>query len=233
MPSRQFKSTFKTRELVLPEDANIIPVLRNIFVEAFTHSYQKQKIFEGAGPQLMAYLTESFKKTGLLLYLTSNHLSTISNSASSEGTNETTYSGTFYAPSRPLVSFSVPSLNPHPLLLFLSLVSIPFLFLSFFSHSPLSTEEDFVKVDPNEKSHLIVCFLDDAPIGFAELHHPKLPFPGAYIAQLAVHPLWKAHGFGRILLEKARKCIQNEVRRGVGGASRRGGGEQEGGGELI
>jgi ribosomal protein S18 acetylase RimI-like enzyme len=134
MPSRQFKSTFKTRELVLPDDANVVPSLREIFVEAFTHSYQKQKIFDGPAPQLAMYLREIFKKT----------------------------------------------------------------------------EEDFMKVDPNEKSHLVVCFLDDAPIGFVELHYPKLPFPGAYIAQLAVHPMWKAHGFGRILLEKARKCIQNE-----------------------
>jgi len=134
MPSRQFKSTFKTRELALPDDANIMPGLRNIFVEAFSHSYMKQKIFDGTPAQLSVFLTEIFKKT----------------------------------------------------------------------------EDDFMKTDPNEKSHLVVCFLDDAPIGFVELHYPKLPFPGAYIAQLAVHPMWKAHGFGRILLEKARKCIQNE-----------------------
>jgi len=134
MPSRQFKSTFKTREITLPDDAPILSQLRLIFVEAFLHSYQKQKIFDGTVTQLTAYLHEKFQKT----------------------------------------------------------------------------EDDFYKVDPNEKSHLVVSFLDDAPIGFVEIHYPKLPFPGAYIAQLAVHPMWKAHGFGRILLEKARKCLQNE-----------------------
>lgn len=136
LSSRQFKSTFKTRELSVPDDVHILPVLRNIFMEAFLHSYQKQKILEGRSlDQLSEYLNVSFKKT----------------------------------------------------------------------------EADFLKVDPNEKSHLIVCFHDDSPIGFVELHYPKLPFPGAYIAQFAVHPMWKAQGFGRILLEKAVKCVGSET----------------------
>lgn len=133
--SRQFKSTFKTRELIAPDDIGLLPYLRDIFMESFLHSYQKQKILEGSLEQLTSYLQYNFKKT----------------------------------------------------------------------------EADFLKVDPNEKSHLIVCFLDESPIGFVEVHYPKLPFPGAYIAQFAVHPMWKAQGFGRILLEKARKCVRNET----------------------
>lgn len=134
--SRQFKSTFKTRELTVPDDIALLPVLRNIFMEAFIHSYQKQKVLEGCSlDQLTSYLQGNFKKT----------------------------------------------------------------------------EADFLKVDPNEKSHLVVCFHDDTPIGFVEVHYPKLPFPGAYIAQFAVHPMWKAMGFGRILLEKARKCVNGET----------------------
>ncbi len=68
-PSRQFKSTFKTRELILPDDATYIPALREIFVEAFSHSYQKQKILDGLPTQLTSYLHDSFKQTGPTNYI--------------------------------------------------------------------------------------------------------------------------------------------------------------------
>lgn len=174
MSSRQFKSTFKTRELIAPDDIGLLPYLRDIFMESFLHSYQKQKILEGSLDQLTSYLQYNFKKTGLSLSL-------------------------FF------IFFFF-----FKYIIFLKDLFLRnlFVYLLIFIKN---IEADFLKVDPNEKSHLIVCFLDEAPIGFVELHYPKLPFPGAYIAQFAVHPMWKAQGFGRILLEKARKCVRNET----------------------